>query len=55
MPLSELQTNFGVLQIDTENSATGLVTEHVFKADTKWGKCVTLLRKHKVFDVACCA
>ena len=23
MPSSELQTNFGVLQIDTENSATG--------------------------------
>ena len=24
MPSSELQTNFGVLQIDTENSATGV-------------------------------
>ena len=26
MPSSELQTNFGVLQIDTENSATGVST-----------------------------
>ena len=25
-PSSEVQINFGVLQIDTENSATGLVT-----------------------------
>ena len=38
MPSSELQTNFGVLQIDTENSATGALDQL---------QCVGALNVHK--------
>ena len=36
-PSSELQVNFGVLQIDTENSATGLMATKTVGLKTFWG------------------